>query len=180
MRSLIVGGAALAAVLGLAASAQAEGALEPLVGSAADRVALSDQVAAAKWGTDSPIEDPEREQQVLDGVAADAAELGLDPEEAKRVFRDQIEASKLVQRGLHARWTAHPDQQPTQRPDLGEIRPELDRLGDEILRALRDTEELRDGPSCPGDLLGAYAHAASGLDVLHQAGLGRAIPSICS
>ncbi|SFS46830.1 chorismate mutase [Saccharopolyspora flava] len=179
MRSLVVGGAVLA-MLGLGAPAQAEGALDPLVGSAAERVVLSDQVAAAKWGTDSPIEDPEREQQVLDGVAARAVELGLDPEEATRVFRDQIEASKLVQRGLHAYWTAHPDQQPTERPDLGEIRPELDRLGEAILVQLRDTDELRDGPSCTGHLLSAYAHTAHDLDALHQAALGRATPSICS
>lgn len=180
MRSLVVGGAVVAAVLGLGAPAQAEGVLDPLVGSAAERVVLSDQVAAAKWGTDSPIKDPEREQQVLDGVAARAVELGLDPEEAKRVFRDQIEASKLVQRGLHAYWTARPDQQPTERPDLGEIRPELDRLGEAILVELRDTDELRDDPSCTGHLISAYAHTSRDLNALHQAGLGRAIPSTCS
>jgi len=180
MRSLIVGSAVVVAVLGLGLPASAGGALDPLVGSAAERVALSDQVAAAKWGTDSPIEDPEREQQVLDGVAVKAAEMGLDPEEATRVFRDQIEASKLVQRGLHAHWSAHPDEQPTERPDLGEIRPELDRLGEAILLQLRDTDELRDGPACDGRLLSAYARTAHDLTVLHQAGLGRAIPSICS
>ncbi|MEB3370230.1 chorismate mutase [Saccharopolyspora mangrovi] len=180
MRSWVVGGAVVAAALGLGAPAQAQGALDPLVGSAAERVVLSDQVAAAKWGTDSPIEDPEREQQVLDGVAARAVELGLDPEEAERVFRDQIEASKLVQRALHAHWTANPDQQPTERPDLGEIRPELDRLGEAILVELRDTDELRDGPPCTGHLAGAYARTARDLDALHQAALGRAVPSICT
>ncbi|RRO13286.1 chorismate mutase [Saccharopolyspora rhizosphaerae] len=180
MRSFVVGVAVVAAVLGLGAPAQAEGALDPLVGSAAERVVLSDQVAAAKWGTGSPIEDPEREQQVLDGVAARAVELGLDPEEAKRVFRDQIEASKLVQRGLHAHWSAHPDEQPTERPDLGEIRPELDRLGEAILVVLRDTDDLREGASCPGLLVSAYAHSAHDLDALHQTALGRAVPLICS
>jgi chorismate mutase len=36
---------------------------------AAQPVQLADTVAAAKWGTDAPINDPIREQAVLDAVA---------------------------------------------------------------------------------------------------------------
>ncbi|MGP4016900.1 chorismate mutase [Saccharopolyspora sp. 5N708] len=180
MRSLLL---ASAVVVAFAAPAQAaDDSLDPLLRSAAERVATSDQVAAAKWGTDQPIDDPVREQQVLDSVARKSVELGIDPEESKRVFRDQIEASKVVQRALHAYWAAHPDEQPTERPDLGEIRPIIDRLGDEILLELRDTERLREQPSCGGYLISAFQQTRSELRLngLHQIGLARAVPSICT
>ncbi|GAA4853484.1 chorismate mutase [Saccharopolyspora rosea] len=174
---IVAGGVAA----GVPASAARAESLDPLVRSAAERVATSDQVAAAKWGTGQPIDDPAREQQVLDGVARRSVELGLDPEETERVFRDQIEASKLVQRGLQEYWAAHPDRQPTERPDLGRVRPEIDRLNDELLTELRDTEQVREHASCGGRLLAAYRHvdADMRLDALHRAGLGRALPSVC-
>ncbi|MER5389063.1 chorismate mutase [Saccharopolyspora sp. NPDC002686] len=179
MRSLLVAGAV---VVALAAPAHADPvSLDPLLHSAAERVATSDQVAAAKWGTGQPIDDPAREQQVLDAVARKSAELGLDPAESKRIFRDQIEASKVVQHALHDYWAAHPDAAPTERPDLGQIRPIIDRLNDEILLELRDTEQLRDHPSCNGRLAGAFNRTRTELrlDHLHTTGLARALPSLC-
>ena len=93
-------------------------ALWRLTDLAAQRVAIADQVAAAKYGTPSPIDDPAREQQIYDSVSAQAPALGLDPADAVRFFRAQIEANKLVQRGWYARWDAHPSEVPTTRPDL--------------------------------------------------------------
>ncbi|MCI2421195.1 chorismate mutase [Saccharopolyspora sp. K220] len=181
MRSLLVAGAVIAALATPAHAADAD-PLDPLLRSAAERVATSDQVAAAKWEADQPIDDPAREQQVLDSVARKSVQLGIGPEESKRVFRDQIEASKVVQRTLHAYWATHPDEQPTERPDLGQLRPIIDRLGDEILLELRDTEQLREQPSCGVHLISAFQQTRSDLRLsgLHQAGLARAIPSICT
>jgi chorismate mutase len=148
----------------------------------AERLLLADKVAAAKYGTDKPIDDPVREQQILDDVAARATGLGLDPAAVQAVFRDQIEANKLVQRGLYERWDAHPEERPTERPDLvTEVRPQLDRITTELLTALKDTQRLRTSPSCEPRLYlaatwSAYRHA---LDVLHLKGLQRAVPSVC-
>jgi chorismate mutase len=149
----------------------------------AERLLLADKVAAAKYGTDKPIDDPVRERQILDDVAARATALGLDPDAVKAVFRDQIEANKLVQRGLYARWDARPEERPTERPDLvKEVRPQLDRITTQLLDALRDTERPRTSPAC-GPRLGvaavrsAYGHE---LDALHVAGLVRALPSVCA
>ncbi|MEU9750618.1 gamma subclass chorismate mutase AroQ [Streptomyces niveus] len=90
----------------------------------AERLLVADKVAAAKYGTDRPIDDPARERKILDDVADRAVGLGLDPDVVVAVFGDQIEANKVVQRGLYARWDAHPDERPTQRPDLDkDIRP---------------------------------------------------------
>ena len=41
------------------------------------------------------------------------------------MFTDQIEANKAVQYALYSRWSNHPDQAPTVRPDLGTPPPDL-------------------------------------------------------
>ncbi|WP_327395526.1 chorismate mutase [Streptomyces phaeochromogenes] len=149
----------------------------------AERLLLADKVAAAKYGTESPIDDPVRERQILDDVAARAAGLGLDPDSVTAVFRDQIEANKLVQRGLYARWDAHPDERPTERPDLAkEVRPALDLITTRLLAALQETVPVRADASCGPRLYAAATLSAYGhrLDVLHLKGLGRALPSVCT
>ncbi|MFE9441122.1 chorismate mutase [Streptomyces sp. NPDC006602] len=156
--------------------------LMPLTDLFAERLLLADKVAAAKYGTDKPIDDPVREQQVLDDVAARAVGLGLDPDAVTAVFRDQIEANKVVQRGLYARWDAHPELRPTERPDLvKEVRPALDRITTRLLAALQETAGLRASASCVPRLSVAAARSAYGheLDLLHLEGLGRALPSVC-
>ncbi|MFI1482884.1 chorismate mutase [Streptomyces sp. NPDC020747] len=147
-----------------------------------ERLLLADKVAAAKYGTEMPIDDPVRERQILDDVSARAAGLGLDPDSVAAVFRDQIEANKLVQRGLYARWDAHPDERPTERPDLAkEVRPALDLITTRLLAALRETVPVRGDASCGPRLYAAAALSAYGhrLDVLRLKGLGRALPSVC-
>lgn len=164
-------------------TASAAPGLTPLTDLFAHRLLLADEVAAAKYGTDKPIDDPVREQQILDDVAVRATALGLDPEEVKAVFRDQIEANKLVQRGLYARWDAHPEERPTERPDLvKEVRPQLDRITTGLLGALKDTRWLRTSPSCAPRLGVAAVRSAYGqeLDALHVEGLVRALPSVCA
>jgi chorismate mutase len=149
----------------------------------AERLLLADKVAAAKYGTDRPIDDPAREKVILDDVAARAVGLGLDPAAVQAVFRDQIEANKLVQHGLYARWDAHPEERPTTRPDLDkEVRPALNLITTQILQALQETQAVRASRSCEvrlgiAALRSAYDHE---LDLLHQAALGRALPSVCS
>jgi chorismate mutase len=103
---------------------------------ATTRLLVSDQVAASKFGTGQPIDDPVREQQQLDQVRQQAVVLGIDPTATVQFFRDQITASKIVQRGLFRLWTAHPELAPTTRPDLGTIRQELDQLTTQIRRVL--------------------------------------------
>ncbi|MEV4036644.1 chorismate mutase [Streptomyces umbrinus] len=164
------------------ASATAASSLGALTELFAERLLLADKVAAAKYGTESPIDDPARERQILDDVAARAAGLGLDPHSVTTVFRDQIEANKLVQRGLYARWDAHPDERPTERPDLAkEVRPALDLITTRLLAALQETASVRADASCEPRLYAAATGSAyeHRLDVLHLRGLGRALPSVC-
>ncbi|MCX3288292.1 chorismate mutase [Streptomyces sp. NEAU-H22] len=157
--------------------------LVPVTDLVAQRLLLADKVAAAKYGTDTPIYDPAREAQILTDVRARATGLGLDPDGVAAVFRDQIEANKLVQRGLYARWEATPGERPTERPDLAkEVRPALDRITTGLLAALRETERARAVPSCGPRLAVAVGWSAPThrLDALHLEGLGRALPSVCA
>ncbi|WP_336605613.1 chorismate mutase [Streptomyces sp. BA2] len=157
--------------------------LTPLTDLFAERLLIADKVAAAKYGSGRPIDDPAREQKILDDVAARALALGLAPDAAVAVFRDQMEANKLVQRGLYTRWDEHPDERPAQRPDLDkEVRPALDRITTQILTTLVATQDVRNSPSCELRLYGAAARSAYDhkLDVLHLKGLERALPSACT
>ncbi|WP_275127754.1 chorismate mutase [Streptomyces monomycini] len=164
-----------------AAAPQEADALRPLAVLSARRLATADLVAAAKWGTGSPVDDPVREQQVLDAMARQAAELGTDPRRTARIFRDQIEANKTVQRGLHRRWTADPTQAPDERPELGEVREEINRVNDALVRAIAASGAARTSPRCVPSLVGAAAHVRreQRLDALHTVALARSVRSVC-
>uniref|UniRef100_A0AAU2W499 chorismate mutase n=1 Tax=Streptomyces sp. NBC_00008 TaxID=2903610 RepID=A0AAU2W499_9ACTN len=157
--------------------------LTPLADLFAERLLIADKVAAAKYGTGRPVDDPARERKILDDAAARAAGLGLDPAAVVAVFGDQIEANKLVQRGLYTRWDAHPEERPVHRPDLDkEVRPALDRITTRLLSTLPATESVRSSPSCGPLLYGAAAWTAygHGLDALHLKGMERALSSACA
>lgn len=172
-------------VLGTGA-AQARGASAPpamvaLVDVMARRVEIGDTVAAAKWGTTQPIEDPAREKTVLDNAAAQAPAHGVDPGLAVSVFADQIAANKVVQYGLFSRWTAHPAQAPTERPDLTTVRPILDAITGELLTQLHAVDQMRTADHCHAMLVAAQARVARshGFDELHREALNRAGTAIC-
>lgn len=164
------------------ADLQPLGPLGPLTDLAIQRIRVSDQVAASEFGTDSPVDDPDREQLVLAEVRKQATVLGLDAGIAVRFFQDQITASKIVQEGLIDRWEAHPDEAPTTRPDLNQIRIQLDQLTSEILRQLQVTQaDRRLSLSCAIHLAEAELSGVlmNGLD-LHRKALDTALRSVCS
>ncbi|MFI0980654.1 gamma subclass chorismate mutase AroQ [Streptomyces sp. NPDC021093] len=157
------------------------GRLGPLADWSAQRLATADLVAAAKYGTDSPIDDPAREKVVLETVEQQAKESGADPVATVRIFRDQIEANKVVQRALHRRWDAHPAEAPAGRPDLGEVRKEINRINTGLVQGIRDSAQARGAAYCtPVTLLSAarVAHARH-LDALHTRALARSLRTVC-
>ncbi|MET7476790.1 chorismate mutase [Streptomyces sp. NPDC005648] len=176
-----IAAAALLALPGTATAAPWTSPLQPVASLAADRLATADLVAAAKWGTDSPIDDPAREQQVLDTVAAQARQIGADPDEIRRVFRDQIEANKLVQRALFAEWTAHPEKAPTTKPDLNVVRQTINRINTDLVQSLADTTPERTAPTCDPELAVAVieVHHEKHPDHLHTKALIRSLASVC-
>ncbi|MFE5211968.1 chorismate mutase [Streptomyces sp. NPDC056600] len=75
----------------------------PLTDVVVARIRLSGDVAAARFGTGAPFDDPVREAQLLDQVRGQAEAAGVNPDAAAAFFRDLITASTVVQRGLFAR-----------------------------------------------------------------------------
>jgi chorismate mutase-like protein len=109
----------------------------PLRTLLAERLALMPDVARHKWNSRSPIEDPAREAAILAGLRREAEALGLPAPWAQQVFRAQIEAAKVIQRGLFARWEATSQERFTDVPDLANVlRPRLDALTGQLLHAL--------------------------------------------
>ena len=112
-----------------------------------------------------------------------AVSLGINPDAAVSFFQQQINASKVVQRGLFDRWTAHPDQAPTSRPDLGKIRTELDQLTTELLQQLVAQQPvLMREFGCRIDLSLAEATGElfGHLDALHRHALAVALAQTCT
>nr|WP_267877458.1 gamma subclass chorismate mutase AroQ [Massilia sp. PDC64] len=107
------------------------------------RLLLAQDVARAKWNAKAAIEDLPREEQVIAAAVRQGATLGLPEAWVRTVFRAQIEASKTVQRALYARWQAEGAGRFDDAPDLAKtIRPELDRLTTQLLRAMADNEAV--------------------------------------
>ena len=72
----------LLAVMPMTVPARGEDAnpLLDLVDAATQRLQTAEPVAATKWLTDGSIEDPQRVDQVLAAVSADATGRGVDPD----------------------------------------------------------------------------------------------------
>lgn len=163
-------------------SQSAEHVLGTIVRLAAERVMTADTVAAAKWGTAQPIDDPSREKTVLDRVAAQAVQLGIDRATVQRIFKDQIAANKDVQHARYAQWQEHPAEQPTHRPDLTtQVRPVLDRVDSQLLTAIQQAQPLLSRPDCDALLERGKATTvqAMSLDAIHRSGLDQALAHAC-
>lgn len=143
------------------------------------RLTTADTVAASKWRSDAPIDDPAREEQVLASVAAQALDEGLDAARVHQIFRDQIEANKDVQRALFAWWSVSPGSAPAIGPDLSHVRPVIDRQNTQILDQMREQQAVLAETGWLPALLDAAGAVGQILSPLHQATLARALVSLC-
>lgn len=125
------------------------GSLDTLSRLVIQRLNLAPDVAAIKFGSGWPIDDSIREQEMLESAARALDGFGARQEAAMQFTRDQIEANKVIQRGLHQRWYAHPDEVPEVHRSLAaEIRPELAHTTALMMREFRCMEEV---PHVSGD-----------------------------
>ena len=117
--------------------------LEPLRQAIDQRLLLAPAVARAKWNVQAPIEDLPREAQVIAAAVRQGRALGLPDAWVETVFKAQIEASKTVQRELYAQWRREQADHFSDAPDLANtIRPELDRITSQLLRAMSDNQAV--------------------------------------
>lgn len=129
-------------------SAADAGEIDQLLTLIDQRLAVAPMVAKAKWNSGGAINDPPREQLILDDVAAQAE--GLDAAFVRRFFQAQFEASKALQLGLHAQWRQQGAGRFADAPDLGrDVRPVLDKLTPQLIAALGKIQPLLAQPGIP-------------------------------
>ena len=105
------------------------------------RLELMDEVAAYKWINKLPVEDLAREAVVLQNATIQSLKVGIRIEHSKQFFLQQIEAAKEIQRYWYSYWENNPA--PENAPDLRNVvRPELTRLGNEIISNLLQTQAV--------------------------------------
>ncbi|HTT01503.1 MAG TPA: gamma subclass chorismate mutase AroQ [Steroidobacteraceae bacterium] len=140
-------------------------AVEHVLALADERLALMPAVAAWKWRHDAPVSDPARERAVIDNAASAAARLGLAAEPVQRVFEVQMSTARAVEEELQRRWRARGFDFAQPIPSLqNELRPRLDRITQQMLRALYGA-----APACTrADFVARFA--ASAASALHSAG----------
>lgn len=101
----------------------------------AERLAVVDEVALWKWIHEKPIEDPERESKVLDGVETIAEERGLDRVDARRFFESLMADARKRQHDLHDQWRKNRPPADAKEPDLVSLRQRIDQLTPRLLDA---------------------------------------------
>ncbi|RON52487.1 chorismate mutase [Pseudomonas frederiksbergensis] len=154
-------------------------ALQPLLVTLNERLNIGDLVALTKWDSGKPIQDSPREAQVIANAKQLATDRKMDPEDVGQLLAAQMEANKLVQYGLLAKWQAAGKAPDTPRPDLAkQIRPRLDELQNRLLQQYADFAPFRNDPSCANWI--AKARASLATDPLHELALIRATGELCT
>lgn len=122
---------------GLLLSAQvARADQDALFSAIGERLGWMAPVAAWKFANNTAVEDLDREAIVLDAAQTKAEKIGLSRESVLAFFQAQIDAAKTIQFCWIERWEAGAEP-PEDAPDLvNEIRPELIRLGQDVLEEL--------------------------------------------
>ncbi|AKS36724.1 chorismate mutase [Mycolicibacterium goodii] len=173
--------AALAGVGAPHASAEDTDPLLALVDAAAQRLQTADPVAASKFRSGGAIDDPEREQQVIAAVTADATRHDIDPGYVHDVFRNQIDATSSVEHTRFAQWKLDPAAAPTSAPDLAASRQKIDTLNRTMVDEIARQWPVLHSPACRPDLdraIDAVA-AARGFDPVYRRALEYATHSYC-
>jgi len=153
-------------------------ALQSLLVTLNERLNIADLVALTKWDSGKPIQDSPREAQVIANARAMATERQLDPQDVAQLIAAQMEANKLVQYGLLAKWQAAGAAPDTPRPDLSkQIRPRLDELQTRLLQQYADFTPYRHDSDCTAWLVKARNGLAK--DALHELALIRASGELC-
>ena len=173
--------ALVATLLAPRARADPNGPLTGLVDAAAQRLQVAEQVAAVKWNTHGPIEDPGRVRQELATMGSDATAAHIDPAYITRIFRDQIDATEAIEYTRFADWKLHPADAPAAAPDLSSSRSTIDGLNQTMLTEIAANWDLLHSPACAPQLDAARGDVsgARGFDGLYQQALALATQSYC-
>ena len=175
------GASGMALAFAPTAQAQPESPLTALVDAAAQRLEVAEPVAASKFLDGGLIEDPAREQQVLDAVTGEAISRAIDPAYVTTAFRDQIDATVAIEYTRLAQWKFEPAVAPVDAPDLSSSRATIDGLNRTMVTEMADEWTALHSPSCRADLDAAKAAVvqARALDPLYRQAIDFATRSYC-
>lgn len=152
------------------------------IDTTARRLAFAKQVALVKWDSGKAVEDRGREQDLLSKVMVEAEHRGLLVVQIEQWMRDQIEANKAVQYALLARWRRIGSAPTDSRADLVMVvRPQLERLQNNLLQQWAQTQRWRAQPACPellAKLTLAYTRQHK-MDTVYALALDRALANVC-
>jgi chorismate mutase len=170
-------------MLGVAPPSRADNPspLFALVDAAAQRLQTAEPVAAVKYQTGGAVDDPAREQQVIDSVTAAAAARHIDTGYVRDIFRNQMDATNAIEHARFADWKLDPGAAPATAPDLSASRATIDQLNRAMINEIAAQWELLHSPGCGADLEGAKSAviATRQLDDLYQRALAYATHSYC-
>ena len=125
-------------------------AMQSLVAAMDERLALMQDVAAAKWLSGAPILDAARETVVLQQVGAKARFLGLDPATTQAFFAEQVRLARDVQQRWHDEWKRDARCTPCGEPaNLQSVRERIDATNEAQFAALYLLLPLRDDAATP-------------------------------
>ncbi|GAB3626380.1 hypothetical protein GCM10027419_12290 [Pandoraea terrae] len=167
---------------GVRPAAAADPVVDPLLQGVLERLAIGEAVARSKFDTGKPVQDTPREQALLDAVARQAPQYGVTGAQARTFFRAQIEAGKVVQTALLARWQRQGGA-PGKAVDLGAtLRPRLDALSGELLQNLGRVCALPAGSARQARILQARERLAQArkLGALQRAAFDQATSGLCA
>jgi chorismate mutase len=152
-----------------------------LVDAAAERLQTAEPVAASKWLTGGSIEDPQRVEQVLAAVSADATSRGVDGGYVRRIFTDQIDATEAIEYTRFAQWKLDPRAAPGVAPDLAASRATIDGLNTQMVEQVALQSSVLRSPDCTATLDDAKAAVTSArtLDSFYQQALSFSTRSYC-
>jgi chorismate mutase len=153
-----------------------------LVDAATQRLQTAEPVAATKWISGGSIEDPQRVEQVLSAVAADATRRGIDPGFVRQAFTDQIHATEAIEYRRFAEWKLEPGSAPGVAPDLSSSRATIDRLNTEMVDQVAVHWSVLHSPDCTRMLDDARTTVTNArtLEPLYQQALAFSTHSYCA
>jgi len=109
-----------------------------------DRLSLMPDVARYKWEHDRPIEDPEREESLIDHFVREAQARGLDADWSRHVIVAQITAARRVQQDCFERWRlSAPDESDPVLDLQTKLRPRIEQVTNQLLEILVRLEPHR-------------------------------------
>ncbi|MBX9681061.1 MAG: PDZ domain-containing protein [Gemmataceae bacterium] len=124
-------------------------AIESLTKAMSVRLALMDDVAAAKWQKKALASDPVRESLMIDDLVIQGKEMGLPEAMVRKFFEVQIDSARARQHVLLTQWKAGETPRKTDLDLVKDLRPRIDTINTAMLQSLAQlrpvmTEAVRD------------------------------------